>query len=83
MEESEGAGSDDVDDVDCIRAYVCSLCPHMASARRLSAYTGAARSPVAGRVDQDPSHRTDDRRGAHRIDAIALAPMTKMQEGLC
>ena len=35
MEESEGAGSDVVVDVDCIRGYVCSLCP---LGRRLSAY---------------------------------------------
>jgi hypothetical protein len=35
-----GAGSDVVDDVDCIRAYVCYLCPRVASARRLSAYAG-------------------------------------------
>ncbi len=35
MEESEGVGSDDVD---CIRDYVCSLCPRVASARLLSAY---------------------------------------------
>jgi hypothetical protein len=44
MVESEGEGSDvvddvdDVDDVDCIRGYVCSLCPRVASGRLLSAY---------------------------------------------
>jgi hypothetical protein len=38
MVESEGAGSDVVDDVDCIRGYVCSLCPRVTSGRRLSAY---------------------------------------------
>jgi hypothetical protein len=35
MAESEGAGSDDVD---CIRDYVCYLCPRVASGRLLSAY---------------------------------------------
>jgi len=35
MEESEGAGSDDVD---CIRDYVCYLCASVASGRLLSAY---------------------------------------------
>ena len=38
MEEWEGAGSDVVDDVDCIRGYVCNLCPRVASGRLLSAY---------------------------------------------
>ena len=35
MMESEGAGSDDVD---CIRDYVCSLCPRLASGDQSSAY---------------------------------------------
>ena len=35
MEESEGAGWDGVD---CIRGYVCSRCPRLASGRQLSAY---------------------------------------------
>ena len=33
-----GGGLDVVDDVDCIRGYVCSLCPRVTSGRRLSAY---------------------------------------------
>ena len=38
MEESEREGSDVDDDVDCIRGYVCNLCPRVASGRLLSAY---------------------------------------------
>ena len=41
MEESEGAGSDDVD---CIRDYVCYLCPRVASGRLLSAYAAMRRT---------------------------------------
>jgi len=37
MEETEGAGSDDVD---CIRDYVCYQCPRLPSGRLLSAYPG-------------------------------------------
>ena len=36
--ESVGAGSDGVDDVDCIRDYVCYLCANVASGRLLSTY---------------------------------------------
>ena len=35
MEESEGAGLDVVDDVDCIRDYVCYLCPAWPPIERL------------------------------------------------
>ena len=43
MEESEGAGSDGVD---CIRDYVCSRCPRLASGCQLSAYPDSATSTV-------------------------------------
>ena len=41
------------------------------------------KQPAADRVDQDPPRRNADRRGPNRMDAIALAPMTKMREVLC
>ena len=49
MMESEGAGSDDVD---CIRDYVCSLCPSVASGRLLSASELSIRPRFQQRIEQ-------------------------------
>jgi hypothetical protein len=70
MEESEGVGSDDVD---CIRDYVCSLCPRVASARLLSAYllcVKVARTPLTAGLSL--ANREMPMRVANWITAASL-----------
>jgi hypothetical protein len=61
MEESEGAGWDGVD---CIRDYVCSRCPRLASGRPLSAYETQAGSagtqPAQGSRDSQKQRRPQE-----------------------